>query len=137
MSYGMTAALQTAVYAALAGDAVLDGLVGGAIYDALPPGPVPPIYVSLGPERVRDRSDKTGDGALHDFSVTVFSEQAGFQTAKEVAARVSDILDRAELTLARGRLSGLLFTRARARRTTGGREIEIWFRAHVDDAAPV
>lgn len=137
MSYAITAALQSAVYGALVGDTVLDGLVNGAIHDALPPGPVPPVYVSLGPERVRDRSDKTTGAARHDFSVTVISEQSGFQVAKEVAARVSDILDGADLTLSRGRLSRLLFTRARARRTSQGREIEIWFRAFVDDAETV
>ncbi len=137
MSYGTTAALQAAVYAALAGDGTLDGLVGGAIHDALPPGPVPPVYVSLGPERVRDRSDKTGMGAQHEFSVTVVSEQAGFQAAKEVAARVSDVLTGASLSLSRGVLVSLNFTRARARRTSDGREIEIWFRARIDDAAVI
>ncbi|QBX99843.1 DUF3168 domain-containing protein [Rhodophyticola sp. CCM32] len=137
MSYGITAALQAAIYTALTGDAALTTLVDGAVFDALPPGPVPSIYVSLGPERVRDRSDKLAGGAQHDLSLTVTSDQAGFQTAKEVAARISDVLDGADLALSRGRLTSLLFTRARARRTRAGREIEIWFRAFVDDAAPV
>ncbi len=60
MSYGVSAALQEAVYQQLQGDAVLAGLVGTDIFDAAPAGAVPSIYVSLGPEDVRDRSDQTG-----------------------------------------------------------------------------
>lgn len=132
MSYGATAALQAAVFGALSEDSAVSTLSGGAIYDALPPGPVPDLYVSLGPERVRDRSDKTGDGALFDFPIIVTSEGAGFQTAKTLAAAISDALDRADLTLSRGHLVHMTFLRARARRVGRGREIEIWFRAVVD-----
>lgn len=132
MSYGSAAALQEAVFGALSGDAAVTALSGGAIHDALPPGPVPPLYVELGPERVRDASDKTGAGAVHLFPVTVVSEGAGFAGAKALAAAVSDALDGAALTLARGRLVSLSFQRARARRVSGRREIEIWFRARVD-----
>lgn len=133
MSYAMTAALQQAVYAALIGDAQVAALSNGAIYDALPPGPVPDLYVSLGPERVRDRSDKTGRGAVHDFAVTVISDTAGFGAAKALAAAVSDCLADADPTLARGHLVSLNFLRARARRLAAGREIELWFRAVLDD----
>lgn len=136
MSYGSAAALQAAVFAALTGDAAVAALSGGAIHDALPPGPVPPLYVALGPERVREAADKTGAGAVHLFPVTVVSEAAGFAGAKALAVAVSDVLDGADLTLARGRLVSLRFQRARARRVDGGREIELWFRARVDgDAA--
>lgn len=135
MSYGITAALQAAVYGALVADVAVASLSGGAVYDALPPGPVPPLYVTLGPETVRDASDKTGAGALHDFPVTVVSEAAGFAGAKALAAAISDALTGADLALARGRLVRLAFLRARARRVDGGREIEVWFRARVDEDA--
>ncbi|PWK62160.1 DUF3168 domain-containing protein [Roseicyclus mahoneyensis] len=135
MSYGITAALQTAVYGALTGDATVAALSGGAIYDALPPGPVPPLYAALGPETVRDASDKTGAGAVHDFPVTVVSEAAGFASAKVLAAAISDALTGAEMVLARGRLVRMAFVRARARRVDGRREIEVWFRARVDEDA--
>lgn len=137
MSYATTAALQAAVYSALQGDAALTALVGDAVYDAMPPGPVPALYVTLGPERVRDRSDGTAGGALHDFAITVVSDEAGFQGAKEAAAAVSDALVDAELALSRGTLVSLNFLRARARRVGQGREIEIWFRARVDDGVVV
>jgi hypothetical protein len=135
MSYGITAALQEAVYGALSADAEVAARSAGAIYDALPPGPVPGLYVALGPERARDASDKTGAGAIHDFPVTIVTEGAGFAAAKGLAAAISDALDGAQLGLARGRLVSLDFRRARARRVDGAREIELWFRARVDDGS--
>src|SRR6056297_9598 len=47
MSYGVAAALQQAVFERLRGDAALEALVGDAIYDAVPNGAVPPLYVTL------------------------------------------------------------------------------------------
>lgn len=135
MSYGMSAALQAAVYGALTADAAVVALSGGAVFDALPPGPVPPLYVTLGPETARDASDKTGAGAVHDFPVTVVSEASGFAGAKALAAAISDALSGADLALSRGRLVRMAFLRARARRVDGGREIEVWFRARVDEDA--
>lgn len=132
MSYAATAALQEAVYTALTADTTVATLTNGAIYDALPPGPVASVYVSLGPERVRDGSDVVGDGSVHDFPITVVSDTAGFHAAKTIAAAVSDALTGATLPLSRGTLTGLNFLRARARRVGDGREIEIWFRAFID-----
>ena len=80
MSYGVSAALQAAVYQALLGDATLAGLVGSAIYDALPSGTLPPLYVSLGPEVARDKSDKSGHGAEHEFTISVVTEKVQSQS---------------------------------------------------------
>lgn len=135
MSYGVSAALQTAVYQRLTADPVLTGLVGSAIFDVVPAGQVPPIYVSLGPEDVRDRSDKTGQGAEHEFSVSVVTNAAGFHAAKEAGSAISDALIDASLALTRGHLVYLNFVRARARRVQKGdvRRIDLTFRARVDD----
>lgn len=136
MSYGMAAALQTAVYQYLLGDTGVSGLVGAAIYDAIPAGDLPQTYVSLGPEEVRDRSDKSGSGALHRFTVSVVTEVAGFGAAKAVAAAIGDALVDADLTLSRGRLVGLWFERASARRSGKAgrvRRIDLRFRARVED----
>lgn len=135
MSYAATAALQEAVYTTLTMDSAVSMLTDGAIYDALPPGPVPSIYLSLGPERVRDASDVVGDGSVHDFPVTVVSDTAGFLAAKMIAAAVSDALTGAEMVLSRGQLTGLNFLRARARRVGDRREIEVWFRAWIDSGS--
>ncbi|MEX3015901.1 DUF3168 domain-containing protein [Gymnodinialimonas hymeniacidonis] len=132
MSYAATAALQSAVFGALTADVNVSGLTDGAIYDALPAGAVPSIYVRLGAERARDASDKTGSGAVHDFPVTVVTDAAGYHVAKQIAAAISDALVDANLTLTRGSLIALNFLRARARRIENTREIEVWFRARID-----
>lgn len=135
MSYAVAAALQSAIYARLGADTALGALVGDAIYDALPAGALPDLYVLLGPEDVRDASDKTGGGALHRFTVSVLTQNAGFVTAKAAAAAISDALVDAPLTLARGTLVGLHFERARAQRIGRGdmRRINLIFRARVAD----
>lgn len=135
MSYGVAAALQAAVYQRLAADATLAALVGPAIYDALPAGILPQIYVALGPELARDRSDMTGRGAEHEFTVSVVTDAAGFSSAKTAAAAVSDALLGAELALTRGRLVSLNFYRAQAARVGAGdqRQINLTFRARVED----
>jgi hypothetical protein len=135
MSYGVAPALQAAVYQRLSADPALNGLVGTAIYDTMPPGAVPNIYVTLGPEVVRDASDKTGHGATHEFTISVITGEAGFQTAKEAGQAISDALIEAPLTLARGALVSLNFMRARAQRFGRGdrRRLDLTFRARVDD----
>ncbi|MEB8388628.1 DUF3168 domain-containing protein [Rhodobacteraceae bacterium KMM 6894] len=137
MSYAASEALQAAIYQQLSADAGLAALVGIAIYDALPSGTVPPLYVTLGPEDVRDRSDATAGGAWHKFTVSVISEAAGFSSAKLAAAAVSGALVGADLTLSTGHLVALNFDKARARRESGGqlRRIDLTFRARIDDAA--
>ncbi len=136
MSYGAGAALQAAVYGRLSGDPALAALVGGAVFDATPPGPLPAIYVTLGPEVVRDRSDASHGGAEHEFTVEIVTQAAGFAGAKAAAAAVSDALVDADLALARGRLVRLDFWRARAARVGAGamRQITLTFRAFVEDS---
>ena len=135
MSYGVSAALQTAVYGALTADVTLGGLVGTHIYDALPSGTLPTLYVAIGSEEVKDRSDQTGAGAEHSFVVSVVTDSAGFATAKEAAAAVSDALVNANLTLNRGTLVALNFHRAKAVRVGAAdeRRIDLTFRAFVQD----
>ncbi|OOY12614.1 MAG: DUF3168 domain-containing protein [Rhodobacteraceae bacterium] len=134
MSYAIGAALQAAVYARLQDDPGVTGLVGSAVYDAAPAGTVSGTYVSLGPEDARDASDMTGDGAVHDFTVSVVSDVAGFQLAKQVGEAISDTLLASPLTLARGRLVGLWFLKAKARRVDKGaaRRLDLTFRARVE-----
>lgn len=135
MSYALSAALQAAVYAALSADPVLTAGVGSAIYDALPAGTLPSLYVTLGPEIVRIQDDKTGGGAAHRFTVSVITEAPGFSAAKEVGGAVCDVLHDADLTLSRGRLVSLRFVRASAGKIDKGtgRKIDLIFRARVED----
>jgi hypothetical protein len=135
MSYAAAAALQEAVFARLSADPAVTAVLGGAIHDALPAGPLPPLYLSLGPEVARDRSDATARGAEHEITLSVLSDVAGFHLAKTAAAAVCDALAAADLVLTRGRLVSLHFIRATARRDGSGqrRRIDLTFRARLDD----
>ena len=135
MSYALAGPVQAAVLARVKANPTVAGLVGNAVFDAAPPGALPALYISLGPEVVRDRSDKSGAGAEHEFTVTVVSDAAGFASAKAVAGAVSDALVDADLVLSRGRLVGLWFLRAKAVRvgTAERRRIDLTFRARVED----
>lgn len=130
MSYGVAAALQAAVYGRL-----LAELPGVAVHDALPAGAGAGTFVLIGPEEALDASDATGAGAEHRFTVSVVSDAAGFLQAKEIAVAISDALVDAPLTLTRGRLVGLRFQKAQARRLEQGaaRRIDLRFAARVED----
>jgi len=136
MSYALAESLQAAVFARLSTSPALGALVGGAIFDTPPPGELPETYVTLGPETVRDASDREGAGAVHRFTVSVVSEAAGFATAKAVAAAVGDVLLHQAPAPNRGRLVGLWFERATVRRSGRAgrlRRIDLRFRARVED----
>lgn len=133
MSYGASAALQAAVYARLAADTALAGMVGGAIFDVPPAGVVPDAYVSLGPEEAYEAGDAGGNGARHRFTVSVVTANGGFHEAKGIAAAVSDALHGATPALARGRVVWIAFQRAVARRFgSNRRRIDLRFEARVD-----
>lgn len=135
MSYAVSAALQAAVYQTLSSDVTISGLVGTDIFDAMPPGKVPPLYVAIGPEKARDASDGTGHGAWLEFSTSVVSDAAGFAAAKTLAGAICDALVDAPLSLDRGRLISLRFRRAKAARfgSDGARRIDLTFLARVAD----
>lgn len=136
MSYTLSDVLQVAVYGHLSGDAELGILTDNAIFDALPVGGVPQLYVTLGPETVTDKSDYEIRAALHEFAITVVTETPGFTTAKTVAARIAELLDGADLNLSAGHLVRLDFHKAKARPAGAKREVELWFRAFVEDTPP-
>lgn len=131
MSYGAAAALQSAVYARLSGWAALAGI---SVVDEVPAGGGKGTFVLLGPETANDRGDATGAGVEHQFQVSVISDAKGFVAAKTAAAAVSAALVDAPLTLAVGRLVGLRFQRANAKRLDQGdvRRIDLTFRARID-----
>lgn len=136
MSYAVSAALQAAIYDHLRGDAGVAAHAGAAIFDAMPPGDVPAIYVVLGDETVRDASDQSGPGAVHDLTISVVTSQAGFAAAKSAAGAVAEALEDAPLDLARGRLIAFGFAKARALRSAKGalRRIDMTFRARTSGA---
>lgn len=137
MSYMSAAALQAAVYQHLVADAPLAALVDGGIHDAPVPGTASGSYVVLGAEEVIDRSDVSGPGAEHRFTLSILSDAPGFQHAKEIAGRIGRILPGADLALSEGRLVDLWFHQAQARRVEGGavRRIDLRFRARIEGQA--
>ena len=137
MSCEASAALQAAIYQALRTDPALTGLVGDAVYDAMPATPPTGTYVAIGPEDVSDAGDMTGRGARHDYIVSVRSgseDTGGFGPVKEAAAAVMEALEDGALILEHGHLAGLWFAGARARRSDGGagRRVDLTFRARID-----
>ncbi len=137
MTYALSQPLQAAIYQRLSGSAPVQAVLGPHVYDQLPPGPVPPLYLALGPEVARDRSDATGQGSEHDLLVSVVTAGTGYGAAKTAAAAASDALLRAPLSLARGRVVAFRFLRAQARPRGQGdaRQIDLIFRARVEDDA--
>jgi hypothetical protein len=131
MSYLRGADLQEAIFQHLQEVAEL----GAPVHDEAPPGTPRGTYVVLGAEEVIDRSDISGPGAEHRFSVTIVSDAAGFSLAKRIASRVSEALDDPPLTLSKGRLVGICFYQAQARRIEGGkgRRIELRYRARIEE----
>ena len=135
MSYHLAPALQAAIYAHLSADAELQTSLGGALFDAIPPATPPATYVLIGPEEAFDRSDKTGHGAEHRLILSVVTNATGFLAAKQIAARISTLLDAPALPLSQGRLVAIWFDRAEARKTEGDqtRRIDLRFRARIED----
>lgn len=130
MSYAAAAALQSAVFQRLS---TAPALAGIAVHDALPPSP-PGLFVLIGPEDVRDASDKSGAGAEHRLTISVISDAEGFLAAKTVAVAISDLMAGALPALSRGRVVSLAFDRAQARRIDEGtvRRIDLTFRARIE-----
>ncbi|MBJ2150901.1 DUF3168 domain-containing protein [Paracoccus sp. IB05] len=130
MSYAAAAALQAAIFQRLS---TAPALAGVAVHDALPPSP-PGLFVLIGPEEVRDASDKSGAGADHRLLVSVISDAEGFLAAKAVSVAISDLMAGPLPALSRGRLVRLAFDRAVARRIGEGivRRIDLTFRARIE-----
>ena len=135
MTYALGESLQMAVYGRLAADPALDALVGGAVYDAVPQV-ASDLFVALGHEDARGRSDASGQGAVHDLRISVVTRRESFLSAKAAAAAVSDALLSGTLAMTRGRVVSIRFLRARARRDEGEdtRRIDLWFRARTDES---
>jgi hypothetical protein len=95
----------------------------------------PDLFVALGPEDMRQRDDADGAICRHDLTLSVVTRSDGFLVAKQVAARVAELLDGADLPLTGGRLMGMRLRQARARvdEGEGVRRIDLSFRAHTEE----
>ena len=137
MSYIGTNALQVAVYQTLLADPDLAAFVGTDIYDVLPTGTIPPIYVTIGDEDARDAGDTSGEGARVTFIISVVSRSRGYTAAKGAAAAVAAALAPGALTLTEGQLTGPWFLKSTAKRTGDPdvRRLDLTFEALVQETS--
>lgn len=131
MTYGAAAALQSAVFGLLSGSPALAGV---PVVDAPLPGSGFGTFILIGPEDAFDQSDKSGAGAEHRFLVSVISDASGFMAAKTLAAAVCQVLVDARPPLATGRVVGIRFLKASAKRLDDGntRRVDMTFRARIE-----
>lgn len=92
--------LQKAVFATLAGDGMLTGLLGGPhIYDHAPAN-VPFPYVTFGRASLHDWSTATEGGAEHFFTIHVWSRAKGRSEGLAIMDQIRQLLHDADLALA-------------------------------------
>lgn len=135
MSFSNSADLQSAIYTKLSADTEISSLVGEHIYDAMPSGELPELFISLGAEVMHDKSDLTGSGTDHDLTLSVITSKAGFLPAKTLATAVGRSLLEPYPQLEQGRIVFFNFVRATARRDTDSqtRRIDMLFKARVTE----
>lgn len=124
-------ALLTAIHRRLADDAGLTALIGPeGVRDRLLARPKLPAVIFAEIE-TRDLSTVTEAGEEHFFVLEVWSEGEGRRLGEEIAAKVTALLDNADLALEGAALVSLLRISARSRREPKTRYYlsEIRFRA--------
>ncbi len=106
-------ALMSAIYQRLAGDAALLQLLGeAAIHDRVPRGAKPP-FVVFGALDSREADGDDPPLVEHRVGIDVYSRGYGRREASEIAFRVRELLDEADLSLAGHRLVQLRHVRTR------------------------
>lgn len=114
-------ALRKAVRAALAGDATLLALLGGAkVFEEAPRG-APPPWITFGETASRDWSTSSDRGCDQRLALHVWSGAGGLEECLVIAERVATLLDEAQLTLEGHRLARLTIVAQEAGRDARGR----------------
>lgn len=91
-------ALQVALVAALKAAGVLPVVVGGRVYDSVPPGATFP-YVTLGDCQVLPDKAECVDGVEVSVQVDAWSRAVGYGEAKTIGAAIVAALDDRPLTV--------------------------------------
>lgn len=131
-------ALRAAISSALAADAPLTSLLGGAkIYDT-PPRAASFPYVTIGEARVSDYSTGTEPGEEHQIALHGWSRQGGHKEAHAIAGALLQALDDAPLSLSGHQLVNFRFAVADVRREADGRTYHaiVRFRAVTEPVSP-
>jgi hypothetical protein len=114
-------ALRAAIHAALAADAPLAALLGGAKVFDVPPKEADFPFVALGEAVVADWSTATERGTEHALTLHAFSRSGGRAEAMAIAAAVQEALHDMPLMLSAHRLANLRATTAEVVREADGR----------------
>jgi hypothetical protein len=121
MPTASSAALRSAIYAALCADTALTTLLGGpSIYDE-PPRQATFPYVTLGEARVANFSAGDARAEEHQLTLHAWSRHGGHKEAHLIAGALLQALDDAPLDLGEHRLVNLRFATADVRRESDGR----------------
>lgn len=136
MPTAASVALRAAVHDALAADAALVNILGGAkVYDEPPRAAAFP-YVTLGEARIADYSAGGEAGEEHQLTLHAWSRQGGHKEAHRIAGALLQALDDAPLALTDHALVNLRFSVADIRREADGRTYHalVRFRAVTEPA---
>jgi hypothetical protein len=98
MTANASFALQSAVFAALSGDATMQSLIDTRLYDAVPRNPVFP-YVVLGDDKETNAGTATEEGSEHIFTIAAWSRHGGHAESKSIADAIRFRLNNATLSL--------------------------------------
>ena len=92
--------LQQAVFAALTGDAVLQGFLGSParVFDHVPQDSQFP-YLVIGEDATGPFDTKTEDGMEHRFTVHAWSRYRGLKETKQLMAAVTAVLEAQNLSI--------------------------------------
>lgn len=106
--------LQKALLACLKMDNELERLVGGRVYDRVPPKAVFP-YVTLGSSGIYDWSTATERGSEHLFTLNIWNRASGRKAVFEIMTVIEHLLERSQLGLGGHRLINLSLQYSQAR----------------------
>ena len=101
--------LQTAIHAALTGDATLAALVGDRVYDHAPQDATFP-YLVIGEATAAGFDTKTEEGMEQTLTIHGWSRYRGLKEVKDMMAAVTGALDQQSLSLTGHDLVLLRFT---------------------------
>ncbi|HEY1630631.1 MAG TPA: DUF3168 domain-containing protein [Rhizomicrobium sp.] len=112
-------ALQQALYAALSVDSVVQSLIAGRLFDAVPRDCAFP-YAVIGADSETNWNTATEGGSAHIAAVDIWSRAGGFKETKLIADAIRSALDDAALAPPGQTLIGIRYQGADYGRETDG-----------------
>ena len=95
---GMDLNLQKAIYEIMINDTVLNGLVGGRIYEETPANRVYP-HIVFGGTQENDDSVQCLDGSEIFHDIHVWTDTPGYSENKRISKRIKQLIHNQEITM--------------------------------------